>query len=112
MNYQFSLQEWANVPLEIYNEEEYFEAEVLPLIYQLRDKCAARNLPMTTMVEYSNKTPSHSDTLFVANASLMRSSYAQIAIIQIVQADSVRDAVQGFAWVTAAYKAKPESPTH
>lgn len=112
MSEEFSLQAWASTPLEIYNEEEYFEAEVLPLIYQLRDKCVARNIPMATLVEYAHKAPGKSDARFVANASLTRSPYEQLAFIQIRDSGSVIDVAQGLSWITAAYLRKPESPTH
>jgi len=112
MSDQFSLQEWANTPQEIYDEEEYFESEVLPLIYQLRDKCAARDIPMATLVGYANTAPGKSAARFVAHTSITRSPYEQLAFIQIMDAESTIGVRQGLSLLTAAYGAKPESPTH
>lgn len=106
MSEHFSLQDWINTPQELFDEEAYFDAEVRPLIYAVRDACAARNIPFAVLVDYAKRAADSCASVLIAAASVNRSSYDLLAAIQISQAENVREAVEGFATVTSAYKAK------
>ena len=48
----------TDVKEEYYEDKEYYEAEVYPLLKQAWDKCEKRRLPFVFAVEYANREDS------------------------------------------------------
>ena len=108
MSNEFTLKEWADMPEEYFDEEEYFDAEVKPLLDQVRGLCEARGIGMFTAVEFMNAETSrgvHVSSIFAPG----RASPQHLVAIPMYQTGSLRTAAMTIIDVDLAYSSKPKA---